>query len=228
MTNEEAQAECVAAMGLKLGIYYHRLRNECADLHRVWGEYLQLFGTDEKWFDIMNSTAPTFFARLQPLLWDWTLMHISKLTDPPTSGRSRTKKNNLTVLVLPKLLPDDIQRVFHKQVKDVQASAELARDWRNRRIAHLDLKHATAPKEEPLQSVTRKLVTDCVQDIGKALNTVEFRFLKSTTYYDFEMLGGANQLLRELRNALAYREGRSDRIISCKDIPADWVVGKPL
>jgi hypothetical protein len=81
-TPEDVKAHYVERMGDELGRLFHELWQEVALLRIEWGEFIELFGEKPSRVDLMNEAAPAFFAMVQRLLWEETLLSITRLTDP--------------------------------------------------------------------------------------------------------------------------------------------------
>jgi AbiU2 len=140
-TPDELAQHYTVTMGRELGGQFYRLWNECAWLHLKWSEYVALFGTEKARLELLNKAAPGFTRLLDGVLWDDILLHICRMTDEPTVGRRR--RDTLTIRRLPLLvtgtpIEDQIKQLAH--VAD--SKARFARDWRNRHIAHRDLRLA--------------------------------------------------------------------------------------
>jgi hypothetical protein len=107
-TAEETHAECVKHMGDPLGEQYSALWQEVAWLNLKWGEYDELFGKKPSRVQLLNNAAPQFFYVVEKVLWEDTLLHIARLTDPPSKG----KKSKLTILTLPGLVDASIKSLL--------------------------------------------------------------------------------------------------------------------
>ena len=88
-TAEEAKQDYVSAMGEALGTLYPALCQEVALLFVVWQEYIELYGSKPSRVDLLNEAAPLFFRITQDSVWEGTILHIARLTDPPNQrGRA--------------------------------------------------------------------------------------------------------------------------------------------
>jgi len=139
-------------------------------------------------------------------------LHLARLTDPPKSGRD---KENLTIKRLPQLISDP------KKAQEVSGLIEIAyrstafaRDWRNRRIAHRDLRLAMEKGSTPLEPASRQKVKEALNCIAEVLNAVEMHYAKSTTYYDLTISapGGVGSLLHILHDGVRTNAERRKRI----------------
>ena len=96
-TADEAKLEYITRMGEPLGKLFSALWQEAAWLQSKWIEYVELFGTKRSRIELLNKAAPAFFKVVQDSLWEDTIIHIARLTDPPKSAG----KDNLTIHIAP-------------------------------------------------------------------------------------------------------------------------------
>lgn len=209
-TAEEARQHYIAVMGEELGSLYHRLWNEVAWLYSKWEEYVELFGAKPSRIDLINEAAGHFFRVIQDALWEDTLLHIARLTDSPKSAG----RDNLSIRRLPPLIEaEPIRRDVQAKVDEAIALADACRDWRNRRIAHLDLKLALAAGAEPLKPASRASVRAAMDAITAVLNAVSLPLLDSTS--SFEGVGNSNgalKLIYVLDDGLKAERARRERL----------------
>jgi len=219
-TAEEARQHYVSVMGEELGALYHRLWNELAWLYSKWEEFVELFGTKPTRIDLLNEAAGHFFRVVQDTLWDDTLIHIARLTDSPQTGR----RDNATICRLPSLMTSEAGRAeVQSKVDEAIALAAPCRDWRNRRIAHLDLELALSAGAEPLKPASRASVRAAMDAIAAVLNAVSSHLLDSTT--SFEGVGipnGALNLLYILDDGVKAERARRDRLRSGEHRAEDY------
>lgn len=208
-TADKAKRTYIAVMGEPLGSIFHALWQEVAWLHRKWDEYVELYGTKSSRVDLLNKAAPTFFRIVQDVLWQETLLHIARLSDPPSSAG----KPNLTIQRLPPLVADAevAQRVKTLTEKAVEASA-FCRDWRNRRIAHRDLNLALENGAIPLSPASREKVKLALNAFVDVLNAVTQHYMDSTSFFDVGgHAGGAASLIYVIDDGLRAEAERQAR-----------------
>jgi hypothetical protein len=206
---EQVEQRYLRQMGEALGTVYYRLYGQCVWLHMKWREYALLFTEGEDTIDLLNKSAPGFFHVVQETLFRDVLLHMCRLTDPPTTGRSA--RANLTLLMLPALVSDDLRTTLNRSIEDVKRKTEFARDWRNRRIGHTDLLLALNQSTHPLPPADHRVVTSAVAAISQALNTVEGHYSEGgpVGYEVASTLGGADSLLSILKRGLLAIRGAS-------------------
>jgi len=219
-TAEEAKAMSVAAMGKELGSIYDALWQQVAWLFRKWSEYVVLFGTKESRVLLLNRAAPSFTRIVQDSLWEDVLLHIARLTDPPRS----VGKTNLSIQGLPLLVADAQTRAkVEAAVASALVASEFCRDWRNRHIAHRDLRLALEQAAEPLKAASRLKVSQALAELAAVLNVVAAHYLDSTTKFEFGAeSGGAMSLLHMLDAGLSAEEARRTRMKSGRFDPRDY------
>jgi hypothetical protein len=171
-----------------------------------------LFGTKPSRIDLLNRAAGGFFRIAQDVLWENVLLHITRLTE---STRSKRRQNDvLSIRGLPPLINrPDVQKDVHKAVSNACTSAKFAKDWRDRHIAHRELKRALADSAAPLQPASRANVKEALAAIAEVLNTIAKAYLSTTVMFEWtDTRQGAEQLLYVLDDGLKAHQERLDRL----------------
>jgi len=209
-TAVQAKADNIAAMGQPLGEQYSALWQELVWLYRIWGEYIDLYGTKPSRVELLNLAAGSFFRVVQDALWEQTLLHIARMTDPPKSAG----KTNLSLLSLRDAIGDAKARyTVSQRVEEALQASSFCRDWRNRRIAHRDLDVALERHPQPLAPASRAQVRTALDRIAGVLNAVSQHYLDSETHFEGRLHpGGGESLLYLLDKALEVRAERDARL----------------
>ena len=196
---DEVHQEHIDVLGADLGTAFSALHQRLVELHIVWQQYEQLFGSDESTVELLNRTSGLFFKVVQDELWDSVLLGISRMTDPPATG----KKKNLTINSLPPLIEDlDLKSLLEGLCRLAAEEASFAREHRNKRIAHQDHNYATKQEANALNGISRLRVNAMLKAISDVLNLIHLRFWDTTYFYhDFVDLDGARVLVAKLRSA---------------------------
>ena len=217
-TSDKAKQDHVNKLGDELGNLYHELWNEVALLHSKWDEYVELFGTKPSRVELLNEAAPLFFRTVEDSLWESTLVHITRLTDPPRS----CGKDNLSIQRLTDLVDDDIKETLIEKIEEAKEKSNFCRDWRNRHIAHKDLGLVVDSQAEPLEPASRAKVKDALQSIASVLNVISGHYMDSTVIFDLvKGSSGAVSLLYVLDDGLRANKERKERIKARKYSPED-------
>lgn len=208
---EEVRAEQIQMMGPDLGGLYYELWSEVTWLHLKWNRFLTPFAEEEERIDLMNDTAPAFFSEVQRLIAEDVFLHISRLTDPPTTRVRRTEKENLTLMRLPGVLrKGEFRSAIKNKLAELNNQCQFARDWRNRWIAHRDLALATKTQGyKPLENAPRQKVECALSGIRDVMNTVLRHFKDSVVGYEHSapLVGDADGLLHYGRFRVSCGQG---------------------
>jgi hypothetical protein len=216
-TSDEARSLYISKMGEHLGAQFHALWEEVALLHLRWAEFVELFGTKRSRIDLLNQAAPSFFRIVQDVLWDVTLLHIARLTDSSKSF-GKADKENLTIQNLPRLVDSRIELRVTALVATAISKATFCREWRNRNIAHSDLKLALNESPTPLPDVDKQKTEEALSAIEAVLSEVHERYTDSATTFKFVFNdGGAYALLRVIDDGLKHSGERLRRGIWSED-----------
>jgi len=195
-TSDEVVRKYVEQMGEELGTLFAELWGEVATLHVKWAQFVELFGTSPSRIEVLNEAAPFFFRVLQDTLFEDTLLHIARLTDPVKSAGKR----NLTIRRLPGLMEDSSSRdEVEELVEGAVGAAAFCRDWRNRLLAHRDFDLIFDKHAKTLEVASRAQVKEALSHLATALNGVEKCTNGSPTIFEGPVLGGADQLLYYLK-----------------------------
>lgn len=219
-TARQVEIEHLTRLGPHLGPVYHALWNDFAWLRVKWQEYCELFGTTPERVELLNSAAALFFRIVQDTLWDDTLLHLCRLTDPHRSAG----KPNLSLQALPQLITDPaLQTAVSALVDEAVAATAFARDWRNRHLGHRDLAVALNRGTQPLAPASRRQVADALAAIHAVMNRISERLLDSTLASEvISPLTGAGTLMLLLRDGIQARDARRERIRRGHPLPEDF------
>jgi len=213
-TAEEQKQEHIKSLGEKLGKLYHHLWQEVAWVYSKWNEYVELFGTKQSRIELINEASPKFFRIVQDSLWEDTILHISRLTDPP---KSLGTKPNLTIRKLPELVEDEVLKArLEELIGEVMEKTEFCRDWRNRKLAHRDLNLVLKEGVKPLEPASRAKIKEALHSISSVLNAISSHYFDSTTGFDMGAgsVNGAISLLYVIDDGLKAGKERDERVQS--------------
>lgn len=194
---DEVRAEYISSMGEDLGASFYELYRKLVELHILWQQYRQPFGGDTETVHLLNRTSGLFFKIVQDELWDSVLLGVSRLTDPPATGKNK----NLTIQSLAPLIEDaglraEIQSLCEKALD----AAEFAREHRNKRIAHQDHDYLSGRGSNPLGGICRNLVEQMLAALRAVLNHLDGHLRDCTVMYEkFVDESGARLLVHKLR-----------------------------
>jgi hypothetical protein len=194
----------IRQMGTELGTIYHALWVEVVLLYTDWEEYVVLFGTSEARVRLLNASAHAFFAPVGDMMWEHTLLHITRVTDAPKKG----KQGRLTVRSLPKLVDPSLHAKLELALRTVSDRTAFCRDWRDRYIAHTDLQLALDSNAKPLREGSRQKVEEALDAIAEVMNIVGEHYGEPRTHFVLNRPQGAERLLQLLQYGLLVEKRR--------------------
>ena len=175
-------------LGEEFGAVFYGVRNDWLNALTRFKEYRVLF-TDHDTVKLLNAIGSGgFMWDIQRILWYDLLLHLTRLTDPATTG----KWKNLSVQAIPPFCKNpellakhpDLQGRVEQAVDAAVKTAEFARPWRNRRISHADLVLATDPKAEPLTPTSLHQVRAALDAVHAVIGTVASEVLEQEIIND--------------------------------------------
>ena len=178
-----------------------KLWNELVMLHDAWEQYSYLFNTSQERIQLLNACARWFFGSTQRLILRDVILGVSRLTDPPRSG----KRANL---VLSSLLDDPAIDNYHglreelaQRLSKLKLDAAPLRHHRDKYIAHLDEPTAIEASANPLPGIKKNLIPEIIADMGKIYNLHGTRTRDSHTIFELSALGSAESLVAILEKS---------------------------
>jgi hypothetical protein len=138
------------------------------------------------------------------------MLHLCRFTDP-----EQPRQRRLSVQTLLTLAPR-VRQEMEPLVQTAIDATAFARDWRNRRIAHLDYDHATNPQARPLDPASRQNVADAIEAIHRVLEVIATRLLAEVLPAEppFVPHAGARELLYVIRDWLEFDVERKERFLA--------------
>jgi hypothetical protein len=214
---DEVRQKHIDAMGEPLGSLFTALSSELIHLGGRWQQYSELYGAGQQRFDLMNDTAPFFFGTVQQMLWEETLLAITRLTAPTATGAKEADsgpRQNLTIRRFEKLIADSTLRTAVKtRVDALIVRAAFTEDWRNRRLAHRDLDLSLDRGAQPFPAAEVEDVDGVLEDLASLLNFIESHYLDGSTtlYCGLPITGSAISLLHIVREGVRRGVLRDER-----------------
>ncbi len=156
--------------GKELGTIYYRLNSAWTYTYVKTKEFRILFSNREN-LNLINAVAGRFIGSIQNVLFDDILLQLTRITDKAEMGSNK----NLTIRMFPRFFDDrEKKKIICDLVKEAVEATKFARDWRNKRIAHIDLKFHTDAESNPLQPASLEKVQNALETIHRVLNAVLF------------------------------------------------------
>ena len=180
------------------------LNKEVTGLHTVWELYVQFYGTSGENFEIMNASAPQFFAILQTMLFNELVMILNRLTEKATTlGKANA---SLEQLIAQMDVVQDAKLVssLKHRLLNIRDNYSAFRTWRDKMLSHNDFTIALQGKSRDLPGITRKQAEAAIREITDFIN--EFSISKSIgeqVYKPFMFAhGDGNALMKFLKRGV--------------------------
>lgn len=168
-----------------------------------WEIYTQLFDSGGENVALLNASGSYVFFLLQRLLLDDTILALSRLTDPPTTGKHENASiRHLIGLVRSSLTPADANEV-DVSLGNLERHVHNARTHRDKAIVHPDLQHAVGSSSLPDISYTE--LEGAMQELQKLMLRLGSGSIRRVGGYRPIIAFGTdgNALLKHLRKAKA-------------------------
>jgi hypothetical protein len=205
-TPEQIRAQLVGVMGEPLAELVFELDNRFCEACLKWQQHEALFDSEEK-VELLNKSAPAFFASLQNILIDDVVMHISRLTDnAKVAGKDTLSLDQMKKAVTDAALTTKLTLL----IADVTTKTKPARDYRNTHGAHTSL--AVVRGDQVVPGVSRAQVKAALQSIHQVFEAIRDHYNLTPVCMDvIETLGGVPSLLDVLRKGVKARQEERDR-----------------
>jgi len=156
-------------MGEEFGTVFYKLKSVWTYALIKSREFRLLYSNRDN-LGLINAIGGRFFASIQDVLYDDILLQLTRITDKPQIVGHK----NLTIRMLPEYCDDeDLSREVEKLVLQVVIATDFARNWRNKRIAHMDYEHHMDSISNPLESASLEKVQIALDAIHTVLNEIQ-------------------------------------------------------
>ena len=109
---------------------------------------------------------------------------------------------------------------------NARAEYDATRLYRNKRLAHNDLKTILEQDANPLRPATVGDVRKTLREAGEFLNLIDLHYRRTTTTFGFQMIeGDADSIVRLIRDGMLLRQGNLNRKRTEAGLePVDWTI----
>jgi len=191
-----------------------------------WQLVEQLFAKSKTRSEFLKRTGSGFFALVKDSLVTDVMISLGRLLD-----RSNLKGNeNLTlerlVTSASELENGELALKLDVHLVNARAAYDATRLYRNKRLAHNDLKTILEQDANPLRPATVGDVRKTLREAGEFLNIIDLHYRRSTTTFGFQMIeGDADSIVRLIRDGMLLREGNLNRKRTEAGLePVDWTI----
>jgi hypothetical protein len=157
---------------------------EVRDLHFKWKFFEQLF-TEKQRHEILNATAPSLFGYIQDLMLNDIILCIARLTDPfKSSGRENLSFDS----ILAEIDDSSVRIEASEIISKIKTKTKAIRVWRNKKLAHNDLKKAVGGN--PLPPIYIIELSEMLKLTSQIVNIIYKRFQDTEVRHDLCVTSG--------------------------------------
>lgn len=191
--------------------------DHCVMLRAFWLHYQALFEGSDLKRELLQNTAHKFFHDLNLMLIEHLILQVCKLSDP----ESTKGKRNLTIQFLLNnadfsASPGDLVKA-KKLGSRIEAFRESIKPARNKRISHLDLEAALAPKS--LGGASLAAWRRFWRDLQAFVAILSKRYVDAKVPFYLNGVGGmsdADQLVKAIKESTYFRALLDDDALTRK------------
>jgi AbiU2 len=160
----------------------------CVNKHVIqlsyrWKIYCQLFDSGPENIALLNLSGKEVFKLFQRLVLDDTILALSRLTDPPSSGKDKDNANIKYILVhATDKLSSNVSTELNITLARLEGHVKNLRVHRDKALAHADLKHEL--QVEALPQITYDELESAMHECRTLMSKVGSVLFKQTSCYD--------------------------------------------
>lgn len=191
-----------------------------------WQLIEQLFAKSKVRSEFLRRTGSGFFALVKDSVVTDVMISLGRLLDKPhLKGNDNLTLERLMTSVS-ELGNGELALKLDVHLQNAKAAYEATRLYRNKRLAHNDLKTILQQEAIPLRPATVGDVRATLREAGEFLNLIDLHYRKSTTTFGYVMIeGDADGIVGLIRDGLLLREGNLNRKRSEAGLePVDWSI----
>jgi len=196
----------------------NKLRLEILLLHKRVEVYRDLFGTNKEFLELLNNSSGTFFYLVQTGFLENIIISISRLVDPPNSnGYKNLSLNGVINLIEDKTLKKELtlQSKWYLSI-----ATEFLKNWRRKKVAHLDLNVALS-KVELQNEINLQNLDIAIKSIREFYNTIHLHYFGSKVVFGLTQNTTTKPLLISLKQAKTFREYIHEKRKNGSEIPEE-------
>lgn len=191
-----------------------------------WQLVEQLFAKSQVRSDFLGRTGSGFFALIRDSVVTDVMISLGRLLDRPhLKGNDNLTLERLMTAVS-ELGNEELAPKLADHLQNAKTAYEATRLYRNKRLAHNDLKTILEQDTMSLPPATVGEIRTTLREAGEFLNAIDLHYQKSTTTFGYVMIeGDADGIVGLIRDGLRLREGNLNKKRSEAGLEAvDWSI----
>jgi len=191
-----------------------------------WQLVEQLFAKSKTRSEFLKRTGSGFFALVKDSLVTDVMISLGRLLDRPNQKGNENLTLERLVTSVSELGNGELALKLDVHLVNARAAYDATRLYRNKRLAHNDLKTILEQDANPLRPATVGDVRKTLREAGEFLNIIDLHYRRSTTTFGFQMIeGDADCIVRLMRDGMLLREGNLNRKRTEAGLePVDWTI----
>lgn len=191
-----------------------------------WQLVEQLFAKSKTRSDFLKRTGSGFFALVKDSLITDVMISLGRLLDRPNINGNENLTLERLVTSVSDLRNGDLALRLNVHLDNARAAYDATRLYRNKRLAHNDLKTILEQDAKPLRPAHVEDVRATLREAGEFLNLIDSHYCRSTTTFGFTMIeGDGDSIVRLIRDGMLLRESNLNRKRTETGLePVDWTI----
>ena len=186
----------------------------------------QLFAKSKTRSEFLKRTGSGFFALVKDSLVTDVMISLGRLLDRPNQKGNDNLTLERLVTSVSELGNGELALKLDAHLVNARAEYDATRLYRNKRLAHNDLKTILEQDANPLRPATVGDVRKTLREAGEFLNLIDLHYRRTTTTFGFQMIeGDADSIVRLIRDGMLLRQGNLNRKRTEAGLePVDWTI----
>jgi hypothetical protein len=191
-----------------------------------WQLVEQLFAKSQVRSDFLRRTGSGFFALIRDSVITDVMISLGRLLDKPRLNGNDNLTLERLMTSVSELGDQELAPKLADHLQNAKAAYNATRLYRNKRLAHNDLKTILEQELMPMPPATVGEIRTTLREAGIFLNIISLHYRKSTTTFGYAMIeGDADGIVGLIRDGLMLREGNLNRKRSEAGLePVNWSI----
>ncbi len=209
-TGNEIKEEYCKVLGNEFGNFFYEIYSQTVWLFVEWEQYKKLY-TKKETVEVLNKTAPSYFALQQRIQWNSIILSIARLTD----NKQAMGYENLTYLKIPDYIKDEeLKQEIQLEIITLKKEREDIKNLRHKILAHNDLECILSEEKkiEILNSITLKKTETVLSQIENIFQKLYGHYFKAHMLFEGTLFKfDAGSLIYWLKTGLLLEKIRTEQ-----------------
>jgi hypothetical protein len=181
------------------------ISNEVAWLNTIWELSIQLYGSNDEHYEIMNTSAPLFFSIIEYVLFDELVMIFNRCIDKPHIFRNENASFEQLIDRIDEDNNTNLVRTLRTKLETLRTTYSSFKIYRHKIVAHKDLLIALNKGADIVPGITRQEIEAAIKDITDFINEFSVNVFGTEQIYKPFLTGyGDGEALLQLLKRVDY------------------------